>query len=718
MMDVENHSRMQTDPEQPSVLDWFHSIIRLKPIPIPEAGENFETESEGFDSRPVPVQANDEPVVQPGEIISWKAFLFPVGFLLILLAQAVLLRMPESIGTAVLLLIAAVLIGWYFQEETLPSFRSTAGSSEASPVQVNLALFGVGLLLSIATFLLAGSNRFTILSTTTWMGSIVFTALAFCKKGIPLDRWLKAVREWLGDPCIEIHLGREEIVILLIFILSFFLRFFRLENVPVEMWSDQAEKLLDVADVLDGQYSIFFLRNTGREALQFYLSAFIARVFGTGISFLTLKIGTALLGFLTLPFIYLFARETVGQKAAGYALFLAGIAYWPNIISRAGLRFPLYPVFAAPAMYFLVRGIRRRRISDFVWSGIAVGFGLHGYSPARVIPLVILAGVLVYMAHSASRGWRRHVITFLIATGIVALVILMPLLRVAVDMPDQFLFRMLSRMGEVEREFPGNPAAIFFKNLWDALLMFNVDNGEIWILGPTHRPAFDWITGALFMIGLVLVTLRYVQNSRWTDLYLLISIPLLLLPSILSLAFPSENPALNRASGAMIPAFAAAGFAAASLSEWFRNTVKRSRLVEYALISTLLIVSLAGNYRIVFSEYAEQMEGSVWNTSDAGRVLKAFAQSTGSYDTGHVVAYPHWMDTRLVGMHAGKPRKDYAIWPDELHTLADVTDPQMFIVNPMDEEGLSKLQELFPDGVVKLYNSPVEGHDFLIYSVP
>ena len=29
----------------------------------------------------------------------------------------------------------------------------------------------------------------------------------------------------------------------------------------------------------------------------------------------------------------------------------AGIAYWPNLISRIALRFTLYPFFYAPAVY-------------------------------------------------------------------------------------------------------------------------------------------------------------------------------------------------------------------------------------------------------------------------------------------------------------------------------------------------------------------------------
>ncbi len=82
----------------------------------------------------------------------------------------------------------------------------------------------------------------------------------------------------------------------LVVLVSIFFRVYELQAVPSEMFSDHAEKLLDVADVLDGKTSIFFTRNTGREPLQFYLTALIIKIFNTGISFLSLKIAPCWLG--------------------------------------------------------------------------------------------------------------------------------------------------------------------------------------------------------------------------------------------------------------------------------------------------------------------------------------------------------------------------------------------------------------------------------------
>ncbi len=86
--------------------------------------------------------------------------------------------------------------------------------------------------------------------------------------------------------------------------------------------------------------------------------------------------------------------------------------------------------------------------------------------------------------------------------------------------------------------------------------MFNWDDGEIWVISVPHRPALDVVSGALFLIGV-----RAGADPLHPPAPLAGSVPaagsfpLLQLPSILSLAFPAENPALNRAAGAMVPTF-------------------------------------------------------------------------------------------------------------------------------------------------------------------
>lgn len=705
-----DESNQMPHSTEPTVLDWFISLLRLDPIKIPVADEILD---EIIHVDPAPVKE-----ILP---VGPANFRLPAGIVLALIAQFTLAaRATTPFLGITLYLMAAVLVGWAFWSGDFKLPRQEDVPRQRVFASVRLPFMLAGTFFAIIAFLAAGGNKFTSTVMFFWLGALLAMLIAFWEGDLDPARKLRAMLNWVRTPRFDIRIDGWGFLFIAVLLISAFARFFQLEAIPVEMWSDQAEKLLDVFDVLNGEYRIYFPRNTGREPLQFYMAAATIKTFSTGYTYLTLKIGTALAGFLTLPYIYLFAREVGGKRTGITAMLLAGIAYWPNIISRAGLRFPLYPLFVAPAMYYLVRGLRQRSRNDFLLCGLAVGIGLMGYSPARFIPFVVILGVILFSLHRSVRAWRRDAFYWLVIAGVIALIVFIPLLRVAMEMPDLFLFRSLSRIAQVERAYPEPPLLILVKNTVDALLMFSWDNGEIWILGPTHRPALDFIMAASFNLGLVIVMVRYIRKRDWLDLYSILSIPVLLLPSILALAFPDENPAMNRASGAIVPVLTLAAIPLAALPEWgarFWGRVKGRAAAIVALIM-LIAVSITINYKIVFETYAKSMLHSTWNTRDAGRLIRGFSQSIGTYDQAYVVAYSHWMDTRLVGIHAGKPTMDYAIWPDQIALLPDTGSPMLFLLNRNDSEGLGVLTRKYPDGTISVFQAEFEGQDFLIYYVP
>jgi 4-amino-4-deoxy-L-arabinose transferase-like glycosyltransferase len=291
-----------------------------------------------------------------------------------------------------------------------------------------------------------------------------------------------------------------------------------------------------------------------------YLTALVMLLFNTGYSFLSLKIGTTVLGFLTLPFIYLLGKELGGRKAGLWAMAFGGIAYWHNVISRIALRFTLNTFFTAPALYFLIRGMRRRSVNDFLISGFFLGLGLHGYSTMRIVPVVFVFALILYLIHEQSKGWRQQAVMAFVLLSLISFTVFLPLMRYTVAHPEMVAFRTLTRVSEVEHPYERPPAEIFLNNLWRAMIMFFVDNGEIWAHSVPHRPALDVVSAVLFFIGSLALLYRYSQRRDWQDLFIILSIPLLMMPSIMSLAFPAENPCLNRTSGAIIPVMMIIGF--------------------------------------------------------------------------------------------------------------------------------------------------------------
>lgn len=612
-------------------------------------------------------------------------------------------------------LAAFAILGWaiWHGEWNLAALKPTSDATDPLSYRRVALLFSIPL--AFAAFALFRDNLFTATNVILWVLAVISFIFAF---------WLRDSNRRPTGIADFLRFNSWTLLLLAATVLILFFRFYQTASVPPEPFSDHAEKILDVYDVSIGETHIFFPRNTGREAFQMYWTLLTAKLFGSGLSFLSLKLGTAILGFLTLPFVYLLGKEIGGPRVGLLAFILTGLGYWPNVISRVGLRFPLYPLFAAATLLFLIRGLQTRNRNDFLLSGLFLGLGLHGYSPMRIVPFVVVAAFVLYWLHSQSKGARRDLLIWLATLGLTSLFVFLPLFRYWVDHPAEFGFRAFSRLSGTEQPLPGPAIEIFFSNVWKALRMFNLDDGEIWVHSVPHRPALDVITAALFALGVILVFVRYVRTRHWLDLFLLVSIPLLQLPSSLSLAFPGENPALNRAGAAYIPAFVIGAMALDGLLTSLGRGKMRSVLM-WGIAGLLLFVSASQNYDLVFDQYAGSFKQGSWNTSDMGQVIKDFERDYGRTDMVWIVPYPHWVDTRLPAVWAGIPNRDMAMWRDSLPSTVELAGPKLFMVRANleapefnDTETLDVLRTLYPNGQLRLFDSDVPGHDFWIYLVP
>ena len=738
----EGHSQS----DEPTVLDLYKSIFK-------DWKSFFNFLASAFDAarreqinrslaekQQVIVEPVPEPELAPqpeaGKKLSWRVLL---ALVLALLAQYMLepagkvftfgsFQLEKSgRNTSLALIVYALAFGlliWGIIQREIHLHALSPDHDRIDPETVRIVPLIGATLLAFGAFASFGGNLFTWGNVTIWLLAIVLFvyALWLPYQHAPRERGMEKRRRAILWGLLLVYVA----------VVVIFFRVYRVDTVPPEPFSDHAEKILDVYDVSQGQTHIFFPRNTGREAIQMYWTLLISWIFKTGLSFQSLKIGTVLFGLFTLPFVYLLGREIGGVRVGVFALFFAGIGYWPNVISRVGLRFPLYPLFVAPTLYYLIRGLRTRNRNDFILSGLFLGIGLHGYSPMRIMPIVAIVAIGLYILHASSKGVRRDAVLWLVILGLTSLVVFIPLLRYTVDNPEAFSYRALSRLEGIEQPLPAPALQIFFSNLWNGLRMFNWDDGEIWVHSVTHRPALGVVSGALFLIGVLLLLIRYLRKRHWLNLFLLLSIPLLEMPSILSLAYPGENPALNRAGGAYVTAFVIVGLALdAILSSVLvggeAGSGRRKLRVGFVwgLIVVMMLWSGLQNYDLVFHQYYESFRSGSWNSSEMGAVIKQFEETYGTTDTVWIVPFPHWVDTRLPGVWAGIPNRDFAMWRENLPQTVQLPGPKLFLVKAdrklaeaNDQETLDVLWELYPDGALELHNSDVEGHDFWIFSVP
>lgn len=735
--------------EEPSVLDYIKSKIapwRYPPVGQSRAANLEETPP----SDPPALEQTSEGIpstVRSGFGWPWRALL---GLILGLAAQSILdstvrnnpIWSAAAMLGVMLYALAFGLILWSaWRGEWIAIFRSPATVDPAlTPASDPLTVHGLWLIFGLVSaglvFLTSGDNLFSGLSLSLLMVAIVSLVAAFwhrMPRGNPIGGWSSRMRSGLkrvvGSSLAKGNLANS-LAFWAILMLGAYFRFSNLETTPGEMTSDHAEKILDVLRVLAGQTNIFFPNNGGREALQIYMVAALHYLLGIEINFIALKIVSSLVGFLSLPLLYMLGKEIANRRVGLLAMAFAGVAYWPNVVSRHGLRLPFYFLFTALVMLFLVRGLQRKQRNDFIWLGVALGASLYGYSADRILPILVAAGIAIFLLNeklkrntAEVRGGQQILWYFLISL-VLASVIFLPMLRYFLEQPEAFLYRTMTRISSVEQPLPEPAWLIFLKNSLRALAMVSWSNGEVWTTSIPYRPALDLVAGGLFWGGAALALVDTLRHRRWISLFLLISIPVLMVPSILSLAFPAENPNLYRTGGAIIPIFLLVGLAMDGLMTTLENglvglgMVYRKWMVSWSLALFLLCISAFQCYDLVFNQYRTLYQLSAWNTSDMGAVVRNFTGTIGPVENVWLMGYPYWVDARLVGINAGYPLRNFALFPAEVKQIPENEQAKLFLLNSEDHVAIEALQQRFPQGVLTAYHSETPGKDFDLFYVP
>ncbi len=593
-----------------------------------------------------------------------------------------------------------------------------------------LAGFCIGF--AILAYIGLAHNQFTPSGTIAWLTSLLLFLLLFAeypadwRTTTPHHLWRLAPwrrTEW------TIRIRREHLILFTILLLAAFFRFYRLAELPLDMWSDQAEKLLDVNDVLNGARPIFFERNTGREAVQFYLTAVIIRLTGLPVGFMALKLGTTLISLLTVPLVYLLGREMYGRSLGWVAATLTAVSHWHVAISRVGLRFPFTPAFFTPVLFFLVRAFKYNRRNDWLACGLTLGIGLHTYIPMRIVPLLLVILCFIKAIWDLNEWYRKRpnsletsslTITFwqnATLGGFAALLTFLPLGRYMRDNPTMFWYRAATRALS-DSLTPADLWRIFWQNVKNALLMFNYRGDVV----PTNTiplsPVLDTVTGVLFVLGIVYLLWQLI---RWRDrrsLYLLIAFFIMLMPSTLSFAFPRENPSVVRTGGAIPLVMMIAAMPVVFL---YRQTIRYLPRAGTAVITgSLLLLIIWQNYTWYFIDYSHHYRQTVWNTTEMAQVARGFADSIGDMTHVYHVAYPYWADTRLIGINAGLPGWENAITDiQQLDAHRNDPAPKLYLLHVDDRAAQARLRLLFPAGHLWRHHSVIgPKKDFMVYFVP
>jgi len=629
--------------------------------------------------------------------------------------------------TRALILFAVALaifaIALYFYRVTIPTRLDEATPAQKSGRRASVSLQIAVVVAAALTFALSSDNEFNPDNILAWAVSVAIFFYTFWepqKNWVEWRDWARArvesARRFVLD---GYRVSSRAALFIAIILAAIFFYYYNLPGVPAEMDSDHAEKLLDVNDIVtNGLRPIFFERNTGREPLQFYLTATYIWATQHPIDHLALKTITALMGVLVVVGTFFLTRELFDDDIAFPTAALIAISKWPVTIARMGLRFPFTPVFVAPFAFFLFRALKRKSRNDFLMAGFFLGLGLLGYNAFRLAPLLAIVFVALWIfTHPIERAERSRLVMNFGLMAAMALVIFMPVFRYSMDHPDKFWYRALTRVANAETEIDGNPLQILGSNVWNAALMFNWIGDEAWPNTIPGDPALDYFSGGIFLLGAMYAVYRLVRHREWAYAFVILGVLVMQLPSSLSLAFPRENPSVVRASGAIPFAFMIAALPLAWVARVTREASGRAMM---ALVLVLLFAMIARtNFLRYFRDFDLSYRTSSWNSSEIAAEITAFANTVGDYDHAYIMLYPHWVDTRNVAINMGRIGWDQTIVSaDDLEQMAGDPANKLIVLNINDEKNLPRLIEIFPNAQMRVYHSRTPSRDFVILYIP
>lgn len=628
--------------------------------------------------------------------------------------------------------------------------ENSTGPKEATAMDVltklnkSIGPLTIALFVALLGCLDFSGNRFRPLGLVLWVGGLTF-CMAFLYLSDSSVRFGEQLSALLAGKTVAV--SRKWLLLGLAVLIGAVLRLQQLDVVPADIGWDLPYNFTDALSILRGEYRIFFPANLGREGLFFYLIALVAKF--APLSHFSIKLTSALVGILTIPALYLAARRLFPESVAFWAAFLLAVNRWHIVLSRAGFRVILLPLFSILVLYAFVRALQSYRLFDFGLAGLVLGLGLHTYFPYLFVPGTLVVALLLLLLSERRLLWRP-LFPLLALMFVVALVVYAPLVRYALENPQEYIARaaLQARLLKGDEHRTGLNMSFLMDNLRTTVLMFNVyGDGNSRFNVPAFRH-FGFVSGVLLVLG------TFYALRRWRHGYnsvLLAFFFALMLPSGL-MALPRELPNIFRASGSIGPGLVLAALPlpvlgkrlkdlSDELPDWdLRIKLRVSsfgeayefiwRLGRRGLLLALpvlimglfLLLEYRETRRFYFHDFVNVLPDKQ-NVSTAKEMARQI-ETYGDLSMSFIKVWPHWFDGRALLMYLRQesekgwnPYFYFDSLDPEQPPLSLIAERALFILNPADQEGLAMLRNAFPRCTTKPYLFPDGTPAFIVVHV-
>jgi len=494
-----------------------------------------------------------------------------------------------------------------------------------------------------------------------WVGARAAGRLSAAEGGLLLGLWLTAIaayvaalsdwhaaHSWLRSLPSRLRAGPCDALALLgLSAVALATRLPGLGRIPFVLGGDEASMGLEAMAVLQGRLTNPFVTGWfSHPTLFFYMLAGALSRLGSTIA--GLRALPALAGALTVPALYLLARDLFGRRVALLAAGYLACYHYAVHYSRLGLNNIMDPLVATVACYVLLAGLNNRRRELFALAGALLGLGQYLYTGARVLPIVV-AAYLAWCAWREPGFWqanRGHLV--LLVGGFVLAG--WPLFLFFARQPQDFMARMtltgVVQSGWLERtaaELGRSQLSLWLEQAQKTLLAFHYYADPAVFYHP-GIPLMDFASAIPFTFGLVYGLVR--RCERGHALMLLWLGAVLVCGGILL-----ENPpSSQRLVLSAVPASVLVALGLCAMAEVAERALHWQRATTQTLLGLALIALAAINLSFYFVTYTPARVYAGYNT-EVGHEIGLYLRSLGPGHRLYFFGAPR--------MYAGFPNAAY-----------------------------------------------------------
>jgi len=397
----------------------------------------------------------------------------------------------------------------------------------------------------------------------------------------------------------------------LVVLAALFIRSYHLSTLPPGVYPDESVNGIDAITANAAHHwKFFYENNNGREGLFMNLIALGFSLFG--ISVVTLKMWSVFFGTITVLGMILLGEELFSSRRTGIiAGFITATTFWAINFSRISFRAIMLPFVLVFTVFFLIRGIQKKKIIDYVFAGLFFGLGVHTYIAFRIAPLILVVLLIAFIANRKkffTTHWKE-ILAFLAATILVAL----PMLVDFYHNPEHFS----GRTGQVSLFTPevnqGRLLPMLGASVGKSLAKYSFFGDQNWRHNLPPWPELFPVIGIFFLAGFLyfiyeffyLVWRRIRFRERSERLILVALLLSWFFAMLIPEAITNEVPHALRSIGTMPVAILLAVFAIEGAWKWAESgKLKQHKKAIWIVLIALVTISGIWSVKLYFIDWA------------------------------------------------------------------------------------------------------------------